>query len=413
VIDYDPYAPEALRDPLPLYRELRREAPVYPLPQYDGFALSRFEDVWQVISDRVHFTIVEGPVFFPPVVSVPFEASRLPPYDPRRSFASWDPPIHTQLRARIHKSFTPRAAARLEADARRIARDRLRELAPRGRFDVVRDLASPVAVTLSCLALGVPEEDGPHLVELSNLSARREEDRAGMTEQGVAAQAQIHEHIHGCVTRRRAGTAPAVPRVMDALLETELDGHRLSDVEIAIQLTTLLVGGSETVPKITAGGVRELAQAPEQRAALAKDPGLLAGAFEEIVRHQGVLQSVGRTALEPVEVAGVSLTPGQRLFLLLQSANRDEREFSDPDRFDIRRRPERHLGFGHGPHHCPGAHLARMEGRVLLDELLRCIPEWEVDPDSIERPPSEFQIGFTSLSITFDARSAEARLGNA
>ncbi len=117
--------------------------------------------------------------------------------------------------------------------------------------------------------------------------------------------------------------------------------------------------------------------------------------------RKGVLQSVGRTALVDVEVGGECVRRGQRLFLLLQSANRDARAFPDPDRFDIRRRPQRHVGFGFGPHHCIGIHLARLEGRVLLEELLARVPAWTVDEGAVERPPSEFQIGYTSLPIEF------------
>ena len=130
-------------------------------------------------------------------------------------------------------------------------------------------------------------------------------------------------------------------------------------------------------------------------------PDLVGDAFEEMVRHQGVLQSVGRTALAACEVGGRRIERGQRLFLLLQSANRDEREFESPERFDIRRRPRRHLGFGHGPHHCPGIHMARLEGRVLVEELLARIPEWQVDEAACERPPSDFQLGYVSLPIVF------------
>ncbi len=411
MIGYDPYSAEAMSDPHPLYRELRRQAPVYSLPQYDALALSRFEDVWGVIADGKRFTIAEGPVFAPAVIRRPFSAERSPPYDPRQSFASWDPPVHTELRARIRGHMTPRRAARLADDARRIARARLEELTPRGRLDVVRDLAAHVAVGLSCIALGVPEAHGVEFVRLSNRFARRDEGRAGISDGGMAAQVRMVELLLDAVRERRAAGAPdGAPRVIDSLLDADLAGRPMTDDEVARQLMTLLTGGSETVPKITAGGVLELARHPGQRAALVDDPSGIPGAFEEMVRHQGVLQSIGRTALEPLEVAGVRVEAGQRLFLLLQSANRDEREFEDPDAFDVRRRPERHLGFGHGPHHCPGSHLARTEGRVLLEELLACIPEWEVDLETAERPPSEFQIGYTSLPIEFDADAATAAL---
>jgi cytochrome P450 len=400
MIEYDPFSPEAMRDPHPLYRELRAKSPVHPLPRYDGFALARFEDVWSAIGDAVSFSLGEGPVFAPEVLTKPCALAELGVADPAKSFSSWDPPLHTRIRQCMSPHFRPNQVARLEGDVRGLARERLAALAPRGRLDVVRDYASPIAVAVICRVLGLPAQDGARWVELVNRSARREPGRAGMSREGLAAQRALHARVaEGVRANRAAGGAEA--GVLGALRRAELAGRRLGESEIATQLLTLLVGAVETLPKILAGGLRELARHPDQRRALVADPRLAAGAFEEMLRHQGVLQHVGRTALRPLEIRGQRIRRGQRLFLLLQSANRDEREFSDPDAFDIRRRPPRHLGFGHGPHHCIGAPLARLEGRVLLEELLARIPEYAVDDAAASRPPSEFQIGYTELPIAF------------
>jgi cytochrome P450 len=403
LLDYDPFSAAAMTDPYPLYRELRATRPVFPLPRYDAFALSRFQDVWGVIEDAARFSIAEGPVFFPEVVGRPGAASELEPWHPARTFSSWDPPVHTDLRRALHAHFRRGAVAGLEATARRIASEQLAALCRRGRFDVVGDLASPVAVGVACQVLGLPPEDGQRLARWSHRSQRRASGRAGMSEDGLSVQAEMHAYMVERVRERRAAPLP-VPAAIEALVGAELEGRHLSDADAATQLMTLFVGGAETLPKILAGGVRELARHPDQRAALAAEPALVAGAFEEMVRHQGVLQSIGRTAKADLEIGGVRVRRGQRLFLLLQSANRDEHEFEDPDRFDVRRRPRRHLGFGHGPHHCIGIHLARLEGRVVLEELLSRVPEWEIDAAGLERPPSEFQIGFTALPIQFAAR---------
>jgi cytochrome P450 len=296
-------------------------------------------------------------------------------------------------------SFRPKTVAALEDEARRLARRQLEACMPTGRLDVIGDYASGVAVTLACWVLGIPATEGPRLVALSNRSARRADGQAGMSADASAAQAEITACMEECVRARRKGLGAG--GVLDALLAVELDGRRLGDAEVATQLATLLVGGSETIPKVLAGGLRELAARPGMIRALREDPGLVPDAFEEMVRHQGVLQSVGRTALADVEIGGECIRRGQRLFLLLQSANRDVREFPDPDRFDIHRRPGRHVGFGFGPHHCIGIHVARLEGRVLLEELLARVPAWTVDEDCVERPPSEFQIGYTKLPIEF------------
>ena len=400
MVDYDPFSPESMADPYPAYRALREAGPVHPLPQYDAVALPRFEEVWAVLQDMDSFSIVEGPVFVREALLKPANLEGRRSVNLGISFSMWDPPVHSRIRQVMSPPFRPRFVARLEQGIRELARERLDELVPAGRFDVARDYAAPVVVRVACDVLGFPAEEGSALVSIVNRSARREEGRAGQTADGAAAQAELGAFAVARVAERRSRPG-GEPRVVDELLAAEIDGRRLDDVQIAIQLTSLLVGGTETMPKIVAGGVRELAAAPEQRAALAADPGRAAAAFEEMVRHQGVLQSIGRTAKQPVEVGGMTLRAGQRVFLLLQSANRDEREFAEPDRFDIDRAAPRHVGFGYGQHHCIGVHVARLEGRVLLEELLARVPEYEVVEADVERPPSEFQIGYTALPIRF------------
>lgn len=403
-IDYDPFAPEMLVDPYPTYAALRREQPFYPLPQYDAVALACFEDVWQVLGDAERFTIVEGPVFVREMLQRPFEPGAVPVADPERTFATWDPPLHTRLRATMAPHFGPGAVRKLEARGRAAARTLLEQLVPTGRFDVAREYAAPISVELISRVIGLPVEEGSYLTGLVNRSARRDPGKPGSTETGMEKQAQMHAFIQEQVARRRTrGTDGS--STLDALLDTRFEGSRLDDADIATQLLTLLVGGVETMPKLIAGGARELALAPAQRAALAADPSLARHAVEEMLRHQGVLQHVGRTALVDVAIGGQTVRAGQRIFCLLQSANRDDREFESGERFDLQRRPKRHLGFGHGPHHCIGAHLARLEGKLLVEELIRAVPEYEVDEAACERPGSEFQIGYTALPITFPIES--------
>ena len=413
-VSYDPYSPEVMRDPYPIYRELRAAGPVHRVERYDAWALPRFEDVWQVAQDRDNFSIVEGPVFAKPRMEIRNDGApdaRLT--SPVRSFSMVDPPDHTALRKAMFPPFTPRATAPLEAEVRAVARRVIEPLAARGRFDVHRDYAAPVAATVMFRVLGLPEDDRPHLVELANRFVRRDDGQPGVTEAGLAAHQELERHIVAFVEDQQAhGPGPRPPRapasIVDTLsaLELEVDGEvrHLTPVEIANQLTTLLVGGIETVPKILAGGAIQLADHPDQRARLVAEPALAYGANEEMVRHQTVLQFVGRTLVRDAVIAGQPMTAGQRVILLLISANRDEREFVDADEFRIDRAAPRHLGFGHGVHFCIGAHTARLEGVVLLQELLAAVPEFEVDRSALERRPSEFQLGYTSVPIEFDPR---------
>jgi cytochrome P450 len=396
--EYDPFGPAAMADPLPLYRALRDGYRVYPLPQYDAVALPRFADVWDVSRNRADFSIVEGPVSHRErlLVHNAGPPDRTPP-DPMPTFSMLDPPRHTTLRGALAPAFTPGAIRRTEADMRAQARALLDDLVPRGRFDVVRDLAAPVATTATCAQLGLTDVDRPRITELVNTFARREGTVPGVSADGQAAMAELAGMVVAAVRAQLASGEPSP--VVGALAALEIDGRRLTEIEIVTQLTTMVIGGVESLPKVMGGGARLLAAHPDQRAVLVADPAGVPAAFEEILRLKVPLQFGTRTLVRDAEVAGERLRAGQRVILLYISANRDEREFPDPDRFDVTRRPERHLGFGTGVHFCIGAHAARLEGVVLLQELLARVPAWDVDDAGVERLPSEFQIGDTAVPI--------------
>ncbi len=183
------------------------------------------------------------------------------------------------------------------------------------------------------------------------------------------------------------------------LTDGPLTDGPLTDREIAEQLVTLFVGGSETLPKVVAGGAYQLWKDPDQRRALVADLTAVPRAFEEVLRYELPLQFIGRTLLVDAEVAGESMRAGQRLVLLLICANRDEHEFTDPERFDSTRRMERNLGLGHGVHVCIGAHVARLEGAVMLQELLARFPHYEVDDSDLQREASEFHVSWAELPV--------------
>jgi cytochrome P450 len=396
VAAYDPFAPAVMRDPMPFYRELRDAGPVHPLPQYDAFALPRFAEVWQILRERDRISIHDGPIFarermLAANVAPPSRA----PARPMPSFSMVDPPTHTRLRRALVPPFVPGAVATLESAVRAQTREVLDVLVPQGSFDAVHDLASPVATVTMCRILGLPAAEHPATVELVHRQMRRAPGTSGMSDDGRAAQAALHASITAFVAEARGRHA-----LVDALVAAgAADGEPLTDAEVAVQLGTLLVGGVETLPKIVAGGLLRLHRDPDQRAALVADPSLVGNGFEEIMRTEAVLQWVGRTLFVDLDVAGTRMRAGQRVFLLLVSANHDEREFADPERFDVRRPFPRTLVFGHGTHFCIGAHVARLEGRVLLEEVLARIPDYGVDTTGIEKTPSEFQVGYVTMPV--------------
>ena len=404
MVEYDPFAVDAMSDPFPLYRQLRALGPVYRLEEYDAWALPRFEEVWQVAQDRDNFSIVEGPVFGrDKLLRHNGGAPDTAPRRPVPSFAAVDPPLHTHLRQSMYPSFTPRACRDLAREVDEMVEYQLDTLDGTARFDVVADFASPVAVVSTLRFLGLPLTDAGALRRLINVSTTRDPGTPGQSATGLAAHLELRAYLTAATARRRAGgDAPndAGDDVIDRLLAfTNGDGLPFSDDEIAVQLSTLLVGGGETLPKIIAGGLLQLDAHRDQRDALVDDPALIPQAFEEMVRLEGVLQFVGRTLTRDAVVGEQQMHAGQRVLLLLQSANRDEREFSEPDSFSIHRSIPRQVGFGHGVHFCIGAHAARLVGIALLRGFLRRYPDHRPDRGAATRPPSEFQIGWTSLPV--------------
>jgi cytochrome P450 len=400
MVEYDPFGPAAMSDPFPIYRELRAQFRAYPLPQYDAFALPRFDDVWQVSRDRTHFSIVEGPVSHRERLLVHNDGPPdLTPPESVTTFSTLDPPRHTVLRGAIAPAFTPGAVRRGENAIRAHARALLDELVPRGRFDVVRDLAAPVATVATCAQLGLAELEAPRVTELVNTFARRDGVNPGVGPEGQQAMIELAALTADAVRSQLARGEPTP--VVAALHALELDGRPLTEVEMTTQLTTMVIGGVESLPKVIGGGVRSLAASPDQRGALASDLDRVPAAFEEILRLHLPLQFGTRTLLVDAEIAGTPMRAGQRVMLLYVSANRDDAEFPDADRLDIDRTMARHLGFGHGVHFCIGAHSARLEAIVILQELLARVPDYEVDESRVERLPSEFQIGDTAVPIEF------------
>jgi cytochrome P450 len=408
-IAYDPFSVEVMTDPYPVYRELRARCRVAALPEYDAFALTRFDDVWKVLTDRDRFSIFEGPVFHrqallqhhegPPAAAVP---------RPLPTFSMLDPPAHTQVRQALLGPFRPRAVTPLEPSVRALARARLDALADRETFDVRHDYASPVAAQVAALQLGFPVEDAELLVGWVNTFVARDPDVPGISDAGRAAHAELDAYLVELVAERRATRGDGPPDLIDDLCAYDGAHGPLDDAEIATQLSTLFIGGSETLPKTVAGGCYELSRQPDARAALAADASAVPGAFEEMLRHQLPLQFVGRTVIVDTEVAGQPMRAGQRVLLLLICANRDEREFTDPERFDPRRVMDRHLGFGHGVHVCIGAHVARLEGVVLVQELLARFPRYEVVEADLAREVSEFHVGWDRMPVRPERRTVAA-----
>jgi len=397
---YDPFSDAAMRDPQSFYRVMREEHPAYYIVEYDTWVFTRFEDVWNGYMDREHFSEAEGMLFTREQLLVHHRgAPPEPVLEPVKAmFLFLDPPAHTQHRQATAASFLKGSIARREAEITALVHERLALLLPQGEFDINGDFASFVAVTMVCRVLGVEPDDPEALARAVNLTVGVPPDGPGVAE----SRALIYSLLLETVKSRRAGKGPDSP-VIDSLLTRDTIGRPLSDEEIAIDLNGILVGGTETLPKIVAGCLLELAQRPDQLAEVrAAFPGSVVPAFEEALRYNAPAQWFGRTVKRPVTLGGVDLEPGQRVILNIASANRDRREFASPDEFRWNRKVRRLLSFGVGPHFCIGIHLARLEGQVMLREFLSAVKRYTVHPERGNWPVSQFQIGWTSLPVTID-----------
>jgi cytochrome P450 len=392
MIDYDPFSEEALRDPYPIYRRLRDESPVHFVERWDSWALSRFQDIWDVSQDSDHLTVTKG-------TSSPFVLTKsLPPF---RNLNHMDPPSHTELRTRIAPFFMPSHVRALEDTIRGYVSECIDGFIDRGEGDLVGELAQVVAIRVGCLVVGFPEQDSRELVSFVKRFMSREEGVQGMTPDGIDAFAEMCSFLGRVADDQRGNTGePRNP--IDALLRAASEGL-IPQEEVGQHLALLLIGATETFPKAFANAVVLLDRHPDQRKEMAEDPGLIPGGLRECLRVGMPTQFLMRTVAKPYELHGHSLSPGQSIMLMYASGNLDEREFEDPDRFDIHRISRRILTFGHGTHRCLGAFIAEMEGRVMLEELLGRIPDHEVDLTGARRDVTEFIQGYSCLPIRFAA----------
>ena len=394
---YDPFDPAVMADPLPYYRTLRDEHPVYYIEKWDTFALSRFSDIWQVLEvNDGTFVASEGTL---PAATV--LASRNdgpvsdPPLHPMPFHANFDNPIYDSVRRCTSAPFRPRSVSKLADRIRELANERLDELLPRGTFDLTQEYGGIVAASVVCELLGLPVELAADVLATVNAGSLA---KPGSGVEVANARPGYLEYLVPLVQRSRAGDdLPIASNLVDYRLP---DGSPLTDIEAATQMLGIFIGGTETVPKIVAHGLWELGLHSDQMAAVRSDiDANVPRAREEMIRFCAPAQWFARTVREPYTIHGTTVAPGQRIVTLLASANRDEREYYDPDEFLWDRTIERMLAFGRGQHFCLGVHLARLEITIMVSEWLKRVPEYRIISESASRPPSSFQWGWNHVPV--------------
>jgi cytochrome P450 len=350
---YDPTSPTFQDDRFEVYRFLRDEQPVHHDVERQQYLLTRFDDVWRAVHDWERFS------------SVVAEAESLLP-----QLVYLDPPRHTALRALVSRAFTPRRIAEAEDEVRRTTRALLDDIAERGGCELQHEFAAVIPSVAIARMIGVPDE---HVADFRTWTESFIEI-SGPDDYAEAA-GKIYALFAELLAERRARPQADL---MTALLDAEVDGERLADEELLGFCLLLILAGNDTTSSLIGGGTVLLAGHPDQRELLVREPARWPAAIEEVLRIESTTQVLPRTATVDVELHGVTIPAGSRVLLVWGAANLDEREFPEPERFDVTRGAVRHLALGHGAHHCLGAALARLEARVAFEEWHARFPTYEL-----------------------------------
>ncbi len=385
---YDPYDREILSDPYPAFRRLRDEAPLYYNERYDFWALSRFADVEAALVDKLRFSSEKGVVL--DIIKADVE---MPP----GTLIHEQPPSHTVHRQLLSRVFTPKAIAAIEPAVRRFCAARLDDLVGSESFDFVAEFAQFVPMRVFGMLLGIPEEDQMRVFEHVEQGMNTEAGKPSAYEDGFPTGEFYAEWVDDRMENPRDDV---ITRLVTIEFDDENGVHRrLTRQEALTYLSVIAGAGNHTTNRLISWTAKLLAEHPDARRELHADRSLIPAAIEETLRFEPSSTQIARWLPNDVELYDQVVPAGSAVLCCAGSANRDERVFPDPDRFDIHRKFGHHLTFGYGPHFCLGAALARLEGRVALDEMLNRFPEWDVDLEQSELGTAPGVRGYSSLRL--------------
>ncbi|WP_067688918.1 cytochrome P450 [Nocardia jejuensis] len=388
------FSPEMRRNPYPLYQQIRSSSPLLYDPELDMFSVFDYEGVKMVLTHPEIFSSGQpsGGTFDEMLISQ-------------------NPPRHTKLRALVSPAFTPRLVSSLHARIDRLARDLLDRVPTRGEMDLVEDFAMPLPMTVIAEMLGVPEVDRPQFKDWTEVTVNMS---AIVTGGDAAIRAmreltrvkdEMRRYFHAMLAARRAESERR-DDVIGSLLEAEVEGERLTDAQIFDFFHLLLAAGSETTTNLIGNTLLCLLENPDQFELLQSKPNLLPNAIEEVLRYRSPAQIVFRWTARDVEVHGQMIPAGKTVLVMIGSANRDPKQFDEPERFDITRRANQHIAFGHSNHFCLGASLTRLEAKIGLTVLFERACDIELAGTEPWQPVTAFHMyGPATLPIRFTARA--------
>jgi cytochrome P450 len=369
-IYYDPYDFEIDTDPYPIWRRLREEEPLYYNERYEFWALSRFDDVEAALKDWRTYSSAKGTLI---------ELIKADIDSPPGSIIFEDPPAHDRHRSILSRVFTPKKMLDIEPKVREFCAQTLDPLVGTGAFDFISDLGAYMPMRTIGMLLGIPEQDQVAIRELIDEGLKLSDGEMPEV-QMAAGQRQSQVFADYIDWRADHPSDDLMTQLIEAEFEDETGTtRRLTRDEVLNFVNLLAAAGNETTTRLIGWTGKVLADHPDQRRELVEDPSLIPQAIEEILRFEAPSPIQARLVTTDVEHYGTTVPAGSIMALLNGSANRDDRKFPDGDTFNIHREIDHHLSFGYGAHFCLGSHLARLEGRVALDEVLKRFPEWEVD----------------------------------
>jgi cytochrome P450 len=387
---WDPFDGDIARDPYPIYRRMRAEAPLYFNDRHDFYALSLWDDVDRGLRDWTTLSSSRGPIL--EVIKANIE---IPP----GTLLMEDPPIHDIHRSLLARVFTPRRVASLEPEIRDYCTRCLDRLVGAEHFDVMAEFANEVPMRVIGMLLGIPESDQLTIRERADAKLRTKPGQQMKVSKAALMDSDLFaDYIDW---RAEHPSEDLMTELINAVFEDETGTtRRLTREEILTYVTVLAGAGNETTARLIGWLVALLARHPDQRAEIVADPALIPNTIEETLRFEPTGHAIARYVARDVELHGRTVPAGSAMMLLVASANRDERQWDDGERYDIHRKISQQLTFGIGPHYCLGAALARLEGRIALTEILKRFPRWEVDWDNSALSSTSTMRGWETLPIS-------------
>jgi cholest-4-en-3-one 26-monooxygenase len=382
--------------PHDMFEVLRRDAPVWFHPgtdEVEGFwCIVKHADLVELSRDYGHASSARGGITLHDASAEDLELQR-------QMMLMMDPPNHTKLRLLVNKGFTPRMIGRLDEHIRDIAKAIVDEVASRGGCDFVVEVAAQLPLRVIVEMMGVPDADRPKIFEWTNRLIGSEDPEYNVSrDEAIGAATEMFMYSTELATEKRKNPGDDI---ISTLLQAEVEGNRLTDTEFNLFFQLLAVAGNETTRNLISNGMNFMFEHPDQWAKLVDDRSLLPGAIDEMLRYASPVMYMRRTAPEDFKLRGQTIREGDKMALWYISANRDEDVFDDPQRFDITRSPNEYVAFGGGgPHFCLGANLAKLEIRVMFEELLNRLPDIELAGD-VQRLRSNFINGIKHMPVTF------------